>query len=381
MSGGDLDSVAAGDYFAIFCVWISTPADQNGRINTFAIFVDGVEVASTTQDCAIASTVDSSGALGLCSGVISVDEGENVDVRHKANDGTFNGTMKVKSVILFPAPSGGITETANAADLAEDPGTSYVQVAGVDPDMTLTPGAGDYLVVYSASLQSDSAENLINHIITVDGTDRPDTEIWHLNEGSIDGWSFPFWTTDTATTDANDVIEIKYKNSAAATLTTHQRRMTLVKVASGDVFAAGGCADDTDITTDAKQIDDMIINNPGADTYMTIFGSSLRYGSRGEVNTAYSVFEGATPVEEAESIREHHFDASVDDAELPVMTISDPTTSTASDDLLVYWKGSSIDSRIAKPRNMTALREAAAAVDLIEPPLLHSFARVRAASY
>ncbi len=356
ITGMTVTAPGADEYLACFSVWIATASVQNGRLLQVAIFVNGTIVASTEREIGIDSTLDSSGIYALTSGQISVGAGDDVDVRYKTDDGSNNGTFKLKSIILFPAPSADFSEVANQTDLVEDPGTSYVQMGG-SPAMTLTPASGNYLLFFSGSSKSTGFP-LINIIHTFDGTDQTVTEIHADQENSIANNAYPYWLVDEVAPNGSQVVEIKYKRTSGGTpsLTTHERTMTLLKVNAADLFEVGSAADDADSTVDEKLLDDMTIIDPGVATYLAVFGSSRFYGNRGTVSTEYSIYEGG--VGEADSVRDHFMDASVDSVSHPVMTAMDPTTSLSTDDLQVFWKGSSTDARTNKARNFIALREA-----------------------
>ena len=123
---------------------------------------------------------------------------------------------------------------------------------------------------------------LFNFIHTFDGTDQTVTEIHSDQESSIPVTPMPFWLVDKVAPDGSQVTEIKYKRtSGTGTWTVFERSMTMIKIEDGDLSEAGSATDDADVTTDAKQIDDMIITDPGVDEYMVVFGASQGFGTLG----------------------------------------------------------------------------------------------------
>jgi hypothetical protein len=137
--------------------------------------------------------------------------------------------------------------------------------------------------------------------------------------------------------------------------------MNLIPMATGDIFEASGTANDTDSTTTDKLLDDMTITDPGADDYLTMFSMSIAWGSLGSADlgrATLSVHEGGAVVTDSE--RDNEVEDSLDNAFWVAYCGGRVTVGGSTDDLEIFWQGSSTSTRTGRERTFVAIREAAA---------------------
>jgi len=118
----------------------------------------------------------------------------------------------------------------NQAAATSDTGTSsgsYALASG----MTLTPGAGNYMVWFSSSIEGNGGNDYIYVCLFVGGVQVAHTERRHYTESSIPNTAVPVafqaYITGVGATDA---IEVHWLITGGGSATMHQRTLTIVKV-------------------------------------------------------------------------------------------------------------------------------------------------------
>ena len=235
----------AGDYL----VWFS--GSVNGNTNTteqqVSLFVNGVQVAHTErradQEDSLTNTYF---PVALHARLTGVGAAEAIDVRWQTTGGT--ATMAERTLTVYQI---------NAADSAQASATlddTTVSATWTPVDsMALTPGAGDYLVWFSSSLEGTTANSVQDVALYVNGIQVAYTLRNFLVESSlIDTFqSFPVALHAYVTgVGAADVIDVRWQTSGG-TATMHERTLVVQRVTnpSGATWAA---AEDTKLTGLAK---------------------------------------------------------------------------------------------------------------------------------
>ncbi|KPK98272.1 MAG: hypothetical protein AMJ95_04715 [Omnitrophica WOR_2 bacterium SM23_72] len=97
-------------------------------------------------------------------------------------------------------------------------------------DMTLTPGAGNYMVWFSSSVENSSGDDYIYVCLFVGGAQVGHTERRFYTEGSIPDTSVPIafqaYITGVGVADS---IEVRWCRVTSGTATMHQRTLTVMK--------------------------------------------------------------------------------------------------------------------------------------------------------
>jgi hypothetical protein len=112
--------------------------------------------------------------------------------------------------------------------------------------MSITPGAGDYLIWFSGSMEGTTATSTQYASIYVNGSQLSHSERRGFTESSIPNTSFPVATHAYVTgVGAGQAIEVRWRTTGG-TATMHQRTLVVQRLSSGAAtFAA---AEDTAIS-------------------------------------------------------------------------------------------------------------------------------------
>lgn len=189
-------------------------------------------------------------------------------------------------------------------------------------------------------------------------------------ESSIPDTSFPVFISAHVTPGASEVVDIKWRNSVdTATITCHERTLTLLAVDSGDISEASATGDSAMTNTTDAQIDSMTLT-PGADDYLALFSSSGTYGAVGGTNnlTYNSIYVGG--VQEAESERRREYDTSIDTGSYAIIT-NGKVSPGVSDAVAIYRRGNDTDSYTIHERTLVLINEPAAGGGATIPIFMH----------
>jgi hypothetical protein len=148
--------------------------------------------------------------------------------------------MHERTLVVAQASASSTTQVTATAD-ATTTSASDVALSG----MSITPGAGDYLIWFSGSMES-SATSTQYASIYVNGAQLGHSERRVFTEGSIPSTSFPVATHAYVTgVGAGQAIEVRWRTTGG-TATMHQRTLVVQRLTSGAAtFAA---AEDTAIS-------------------------------------------------------------------------------------------------------------------------------------
>ncbi|MEE8306586.1 MAG: hypothetical protein V3R81_04930, partial [Gammaproteobacteria bacterium] len=224
--------------------------------------------------------------------------------------------------------------------------------------MARTPASGTYLVGFSSSASASAASADAGFRISIDGTPEAHTlrEIFWESSGSDQELSVGMFAK--VTVNGSQEVQVEFNSGdGTATITVHDRQMTIIPVVSADCKQATGTADDADSTTTDKLLDDMTITDPGADDYLTMFSMSVAWGTLAadEGRVIMSVHEGGAIVTDTD--RDNEVEDSLDTAFWVAYTGGRATVGGGTDDLEIFWQGASTIARTGRERTFIALRE------------------------
>ena len=173
-----------------------------------------------------------------------------------------------------------LRETSSTSDA-----TSSATAYEVIPGMEITPGGGDYLAWFSASVNGDGGlpESIfvalfVNGVI-VDHTER---EI-HFDSSLEDTTFLSAATHSLIQPTDGQIVDVRWRvTSGATTMTVRHRTLNLVKLVADDVNQATATGDDTRSSSVYGLMDSMTIT-PGAGKFALFFTTSAEGGASGAV--------------------------------------------------------------------------------------------------
>ncbi len=340
----------AGDYLVIFSTDISGPTvGVNGDFIDAAIFVDGTILQHTERDIENEGSIDGLPYPLATNAKITVDGTETVEVRWKVTAAEGTWTAHERSLILLPADGADILE----ASATNTPVTGSGTYALLD-SMTLTPGRGNYLLVFSTSAFADSNNDAGDFAVFVGGTEVAHTERSIQAEPSIKDVPTPILIGAEVSVQAGQDVEIQWRLSGGSDqVRTHERTLNLVRIDSSNISQVIATGDTSDTNTSYSLLDSMTIT-PGTGEYLALFSSTQRDGTIGTEQTVfYSLFVGGTQVEAAE--RMSGYDRTIDNSDMPAMTTGIVTPSNG-DTVEIQWYSNISTSRTIHERTFVLLK-------------------------
>ena len=312
-------SPAAGDYMAVASMTFLGGAAA--QVVTVSIYVGGSQIADTERSFDVEGSIVGRDFTVCTSGWITPTAGQAVELRYRVS--ASSGTANQRAITLFPKAASDFQEASATGTLTGLAATTDTQLGS----MTLTPGAGDYLLVFSTTAENETAGGTTDRIfftVYVNGASLTHTPRRYLAEASISAATgrVVFMIACKVSPAAGQVVEIRYRVSAAAdTFACYQRTMTLMKVDAADIFQATDTVSDTGTETADTLIDNMTLT-PGTDVpYLAIYTSAQFFGTLAAGNSngvVYSIYAAGSQV--TNSQREHWHDDSIDSADYPAMT-------------------------------------------------------------
>lgn len=340
---------AAGDYLAVFSTSVSD--NTAGTYVRISIFVNGVQQAHTEREQFQEGSIVGSPYAIATHANITVGAGQTVEVRWLVTAGT--GTAYTRTLNLFPVDPADVSQaTATSDDTLAS--ATYTLLGS----MTLTPGVGDYLLLFSTSADGPAAAQLA-FAVFVNGAIVQHTERTIDQESSIANTEMPVFIAARVSPMAGQAVEIRWARSAGTgTITAHERTLTLFKTDLGNVLEVSATSD-TSATNTADALLSGMSLTPGTGTYLALFSDSHRYGIIGSnINTSYSIYVNGAQIPPSERISTH--DSSIDNADIAAMTngaISPGSGQTVE----VRWRASATDSRTSHERTFVLLKAGASA--------------------
>ena len=346
-------------YIAFATIELDHFATGGGDLNSFSIFVGGVEVTASVRGVQEEASLNTSIVTIALSAEVSPTGAQDVEIRHTTEAGGDDLVALKRELTLFPIPAAGTSyEDSDAADdtLATATWTTL-------DSMTRTPVADDYLLIFTTDAEGPADVDL-GFRVSVGGTHLQHTHRQFANNGSLPNTTRPVMIACMVSPNGSQVVEIEWSRvDGAGTITCHQRAMNLIPVATADIVQATGTADDSRTTGDDEiLIDDMTIVDPGADDWLVCFSAYDSVGTVGTHPTTYMIHEGGAIV--ADSDRRNDHDESEDSTNLPVIAGGRVTIAGATDDLEMFWDilPPSIPTWTIHERTLVAIREATAVV-------------------
>ena len=218
----------------------------------------------------------------------------------------------------------------SATDSPTSTSTSYVVI----PGMEMTPGGGDYLAWFTASVNGDGAlPGSIFIALFVDGTIVAHTEREIHFDSSMEATTFLFAATHALVQPTDgQVVDVRWFASSLTTMTVLQRTLNLIKLDAADVSEATATGDDTTTSATYVLAGSMILT-PGAGKFALFFTCSAEGSGEGD-DVRFAVFVNGVIVQHTE--RAWNQETSITDSEF-CYAIAAEVNPTAGQDVEIRW--------------------------------------------
>jgi hypothetical protein len=223
-------------------------------------------------------------------------------------------------------------ERMQASETADDTTNSAtdVPVSG----MSLTLGAGDYIVWFSGSVES-SATSYQYVSLYLGGSKIPHTEREIRTESSIPNTSFPVAThARLIGVTAGQTIEVQWRTTAGIA-TMHERTLLVAPIVAADTAQASETADDTTSNTTDVLVTGMTLFPPSDGDYHIWFSGSAECDT-GNTTQYVSLYVNGSQIPHTE--RRVHTEGSIAATSFPVATHARVTGLTTGQAIEVQWR-------------------------------------------
>lgn len=323
----------AGNYMVNFSASIKKSVGTS--VQLLSIFVGGSQVTHTERIIDSDSSMDlgdiSSNPVSLQAYVAGVGASDAIEIRWNTSSGT--ATAHERSLIVETVTSTDMfqaTSTSNATTTS----TSDVQLT----NMTITPGAGNYLAYFSSGVKNTNIDTNNYFSFYVNGVQIDYSERNIFVEESFQDTSYPVMThAYLSGVGASDVIEVKWRTSAG-TATSYKRTLTLQKVSSSNMSQATATSDTTSTSLTDTQIATMTLT-PGAGDYLVYFSGGISSTDNGgsTQNTSLYVAGNQITSSERQIYTEESYNSGIVDS-FATSSVAYLTNVGASDVIEAKWR-------------------------------------------
>jgi hypothetical protein len=332
----------------------------------FCIFANSIEQSHTARHFNHEFSIAGTERFPLLThAVLTVSDSQAIEVRWKVTTATSHtGYCQRRTLTLIPVSASSTQVTATGDDTTSS--TDFSVTLG---SMTATPGAGTYLLIFSTTMNANLLDEAIPSIrvyVNSSHTGYEHTERQYRNEASFDDMDVPMFLACVVTPGASEVVDIRWAETAGiGTINCHERTLSVIPVESADILEAAADQSDTFTSTSWELMtgadagdDDMDIVDPGAGDWLALFGCNWTVNVAGGVYAEFAFYEGAS--RDAETERRHDMDDSYNAGDMHHFAgVSGRVTlASATDDLELWWQGSSSDTRTVYERTLVLLRPA-----------------------
>jgi hypothetical protein len=297
----------AGEYLLIFSASMLGPASAGGEQVTMSVYVNGTRLGHTERELTWDSSEDNKDHICFIACEVNPGASQVVEIKYKK---TGSGAINCKNRGLVLLPATGLQEASATADDTTT-GTTYEQL----DSMNLTPGAGDYLGIFSTSLQGGNNDGPFDFVFAENGTAHADSLRSFKSEQSVGGTDQCLVTTAILSVTAGQVVDIDWrKNATNDTVTCHDRTMVLLPVVSADYSEITAVDTQSHSNTTDAQVNAMTVT-PASGDYVAIFSAIVNEGTNAApgADRVTSIYVGGT--QDATSERELRCDESVDNVD------------------------------------------------------------------
>lgn len=338
----------SGDYFVSFSTSIQKSTGTSDQY--VSLFVGGSQVTHTERFLEQEASYDTGDIyvvpVTIQAYVSGVGVSDAIEVQWKTSSGT--ATAKERSMIVTRVTPSNISQaTATATSTTTSATDTQVN------SMTLTPGAGDYMVYFSASAENTASSHTYFSIYAA-SSQVAHSERDLYTEESYPDTSYPVSThAYISGVGASDTIEVRWRTDAG-TATINQRTLTLQKVTAADITQLTSTSSTTTTSATDTQLTTMT-STPGAGDYLVYFSTSLR-NSVSDTTQNLSLYNAGSQITHTERqiLTENSHDVGVND-NFVVSTQAYITSVGASDTVEIRWRTTSGTSTVVQ-RTLTFIK-------------------------
>jgi hypothetical protein len=295
----------AGNYY----IWFSGSVESSATSYQYvSLYVNGSQLPHTERQIYTESSIpDTSFPVATHARRLNVLDGQAIEVRWRTTGGT--ATMHERTLVVSKIVAADSNEVSATAD---DTTTSATDV--LVNGMTITPGAGNYHIWFSGSVEGNTDNTTQNVSLYVNGSQLPHTERQIYTESSIANTSFPV-ATHARRLNVLDgqAIEVRWRTTGG-TATMHERTLVVYRILTNSDEKSATTDDTTTSATDVL-VNGMTIT-PGAGNYYIWFSGSVESSA-----TSYqyvSLYVNGSQLTHTE--RQIYTESSINDTSFPVAT-------------------------------------------------------------
>jgi hypothetical protein len=218
---------ASGDYLAMF----STTADGvSGSQLEFALFVDNLEVPHTERSQYQESSIASTEFIFFIAAKVNLNGSQDIDVRFKNTGTAGNIEAYERTFTIVKFDSGDIFQATSTSDSTVSNTGSKVLI----DSMTLTPGSGEYLAIFSSSIYYGAGNN-VNTLFSIyeNTSEITYSERRPMHESSERPSDQPVVAHTVVNVGDSQDVEVRWTSTLAENRTIYERTLILIKEASG----------------------------------------------------------------------------------------------------------------------------------------------------
>jgi hypothetical protein len=349
----------AGDYL----VWFSgTLSNSVAGTQHVSLFLDGSQITHSEREITTEGSIPTTPFVVATHAYISgVTAGQAINVQWKTSAGT--ATMLERTLVVSKISGADVTQVYEIpTNPATTTNTNYEQINS----MTVTPGAGDYLIWFSGSIMNTVKPSVQHVSLFVNGSQLAHTEREVDQEESLTTTYFPVATHARKVSVGDGEAIAVYWKVDTGTATMKARTLTVYKINAANSSEASATLDNTTTSASYTPVDSMSIT-PGAGNYHVWFSASL-VDPQATDTINVSLFVGGTQVLHTE--REIWVEGSLDNPHqtFPVALHAYVEGVGASDAIDVRWKRTGSGTATMHERTLVVYKPVAA--DLDDFPLL-----------
>jgi hypothetical protein len=336
-----------------------------------SVYVNGVQITGTEVIFYNESSHSGSDYLAFLHSHVSPTSGQAVEVRYRVENSASNFNAYTRSMQLIPYASANFSSKSSDAQ-AQTSSTSSVVLTGMQFTGAEQPSSGTYVTLFSGdSEESGNGGQYATFSAFEGGTivTHSDREVGP--EGSLDGsTNLPAGLVTLTTPNGSQDVDIRWKVNSS-TFNNNHRRLTLLKVDSGDVDSALASSVTNVTNTADATLNSMTVADPGADDWLALFTASGGWDSVNVApgNDTYNNFYNAgTKVTNTDEM--HHVDESIDSWPhvMPMANSAVITVAGATDDVDVRHRQNDTDQLSIYGRGLVLVREASADGSVVVTP-------------
>lgn len=225
--------------------------------------------------------------------------------------------------------------------------------------MVLEPGAGNYLLWFTGTVECDStADKELDLSVYVDGV-RNTT---YIRRFTMEGSQYQNETTTVCivasipSVGAGEDVEIKWKsNDAGVTITIHERTFVLIPITASNLKTAAATADTTTISATDELMNSMTITDPGVGDWLCFFSSTFAHSDTvTKRDILPSIYNAGSLVTDSDVA--HGFDDLINPAAfMSAITAAYTNVAGSTDDLQAFWRTDGATAT-ARERALLALK-------------------------